>query len=290
MAEGAGLNAKPAAADEADDEFEPPPETGPWPPLLDLAACLRFYSRLPVPALPGETGSHAAPDFRTVPRMLPVAGLIIGLPGAIALLGALGLGLGPYLAATLAAAALTLVTGALHEDGLADVADGFGGGATRERRLDIMRDSRIGAYGAAALILSYALRIGALATLADRIGWRVAVMLPAAAALSRTAALWPMRALAPARPDGAAQAVGRPSGATHATAWALCLAILLAVWLLGLPWIGLVLAGLFAALAAWTMSRMAERLIGGQTGDVIGATQQIAEIAVLLAILIAVPR
>ncbi|MFE1600106.1 adenosylcobinamide-GDP ribazoletransferase [Methylobacterium sp. ID0610] len=290
MAEGAGLDAR-QAAEEADDEFEPPPPgTGLWPPLLDLAACLRFYSRLPVPALPGEAGDHAPPDFRIVPRMLPIAGLLIALPGMVAFLGALGLGLGPYLAATLAALTATLVTGALHEDGLADVADGFGGGADAARRLAIMRDSRIGAYGAAALILAYALRIGALATLADRIGWRAALVLPLAAALSRTAALWPMIALAPARPDGAAQAVGRPTSGTHAIAWSLCFAIALLAWLLGLPWIGLVLAGLLAVLSAWTMSRMAERLIGGQTGDVIGACQQIAEIAILLAILIAVPR
>ncbi|ACA18724.1 cobalamin-5-phosphate synthase CobS [Methylobacterium sp. 4-46] len=290
MAEGAGLRAEGSAMHEADDEFEPPPETGPWPPLLDLAACLRFYSRLPVPALPGEADGHAAPDFRTAPRMLPIAGMLIALPSAVALLGGLGLGLGPFIAGTLAALALTLATGALHEDGLADLADGFGGGADAVRRLDIMRDSRIGTYGAAALILAYALRIGALATLADRIGWRAALVLPAAAALSRTASLWPLFALPPARPDGAAQAVGQPTGATCAVAWALCGALLVGAWALGLPASGLALAGLLAALSAWTMSRMAERLIGGQTGDVIGASQQVAEIAALLALLIAIPR
>ncbi|SFU73384.1 cobalamin-5'-phosphate synthase [Methylobacterium sp. 174MFSha1.1] len=276
--------------DRADDAFEPPvPRSGPWPPLADLAACLRFYSRLPVPALPGETDVHAAPDFRTVPRMLPLAGLVIGAAGAVALAASLALGLGPFLAATLALAFTTLVTGALHEDGLADVADGFGGGATPTRRLEIMRDSRIGAYGAAALVLSYALRIGALATLADRIGWRVAVAFLMAAALSRTAALWPLCRLPPARPDGAAHAVGRPTTATHATAWALCLAVLAAAGLLGLPWLSLSLAGLLAFLAAWTLSRMAARLVGGQTGDVIGASQQLAEIAALLALVIAIP-
>ncbi|GJD98235.1 adenosylcobinamide-GDP ribazoletransferase [Methylobacterium isbiliense] len=287
MADRAGWD----AMQEADDEFEPPPPGSTlWPPLLDLAACLRFYSRLPVPPLPGEAGAHGPPDFRTAPRMLPIAGLVIALPAALALLGGLGLGLGPYLAATLAALAATLVTGALHEDGLADVADGFGGGSDAARRLDIMRDSRIGAYGTAALILAYGLRIGALATLADRAGWRAALVLLLAAAVSRTAALWPMLALPPARPGGSSHAVGRPTPATHALAWALCLALFLAGGLLGLPWIGLALAGLLAALSAWTMSRMAERLIGGQTGDVIGACQQIAEIAVLLAMLIALPR
>ncbi|KMO44316.1 cobalamin biosynthesis protein CobS [Methylobacterium tarhaniae] len=279
-----------AGPGQADDEFEPPPPpAGPWPPLRDLAVCLRFYSRLPVPALPGEADIHAAPDFRTVPRMLPLAGLVIGAAGAVALAASLSLGLGPFLAATLALAFTTLVTGALHEDGLADVADGFGGGGTPARRLEIMRDSRIGAYGAAALVLSYALRIGALATLADRIGWRVAVAFLAAAALSRTAALWPLCRLPPARPDGAAHAVGRPTGRTHATAWALCLAVLAVACLLGLPWLGLCLAGLLAVIAAWTLARMAARLVGGQTGDVIGASQQMAEIAALLALVIAIP-
>ncbi|GJD47457.1 Adenosylcobinamide-GDP ribazoletransferase [Methylobacterium crusticola] len=290
MAEGAGLSAGPAVPDEADDEFEPPPpDSGPWPPLLDLAACLRFFSRLPVPALPGEGDAHATPDFRTAPRMLPLAGLVIGLPAALALVGGVKLGLGPYIAATLALAFATLVTGALHEDGLADVADGFGGGATPARRLEIMRDSRIGAYGTAALILSYALRIGALATLADRAGWRAALAVLAVAALSRTAALWPMCRLGPARPDGAAHAVGRPDPATHATAWALCLVVLALAGLLGLPWHGLGLAALLALAAAWAVTRLAGRLIGGQSGDVVGACQQIAEIAALLALLIAIP-
>ncbi len=143
-----------------------------WPgrgALYDLAGCLRFYSRLPVPQLPGEPDPHRSPDFTTLPRMLPLAGLILALPAALVLAAGWAVGLGPFLAATLAVAVAVVATGALHEDGLADVADGFGGGATRERRLEIMRDSRIGAYGGAALVLALALRIGALATLLDRI-------------------------------------------------------------------------------------------------------------------------
>ncbi|MBD8904657.1 adenosylcobinamide-GDP ribazoletransferase, partial [Methylobacterium bullatum] len=164
----------------------------------DLAACLRFYSRLPVPRLPGEGDPHRLPDFRTLPRMLPLAGLILALPSALILLVAWALDLGPFLAATLALAVGTLVTGALHEDGLADVADGFGGGATRERRIEIMRDSRIGAYGGVALVLTLALRIGALATLLDRTGSLAALALVLAASLSRSAALAPMVLLGPA--------------------------------------------------------------------------------------------
>ena len=144
-----------------------------WPgrgALYDLAGCLRFYSRLPVPQLPGEPDPHRSPDFTRLPRMLPLAGLILALPAALVLATAWSIGLGPFLAATLAVATLVVASGALHEDGFADVADGFGGGTTPERRLEIMKDSRIGAYGGVALMLSLALRIGALATLLDRAG------------------------------------------------------------------------------------------------------------------------
>jgi adenosylcobinamide-GDP ribazoletransferase len=256
----------------------------------DLAACLRFYSRLPVPRLPGEPDPHATPDFRRVPRMLPVAGVILALPAALVLIAAKGLGLGPFLAATLAVTVAALVTGALHEDGLADLADGFGGGTTRERRLEIMRDSRIGSYGGVALVLSLALRIGALATLLDRTGAvSTAVALVLAASLSRVAALAPMVLLAPARPGGASAAVGRPSKASVGIAGGIGLALALLGLPAGLPLAGLVLMPLLALTASLILSGIARAKIGGQTGDVIGACQQIAEIAALLGLILAVP-
>jgi adenosylcobinamide-GDP ribazoletransferase len=255
----------------------------------DWAACLRFYSRLPVPRLPGEGDPHAAPDFTRVPRMLPLAGLVLAVPGALVLLAAWGLGLGPFLAATLAVATGVLITGALHEDGLADVADGFGGGTTRERCLEIMRDSRIGAYGGVALVLALALRIGALATLLDRIDARAALALVLAASLSRTAALAPMALLPPARRDGAAAAVGRPGRHALTVAGLLTLGLALTAALLGLPWRGLSAMIPFAALGALAVTNLARRRIGGQTGDVIGACQQVAEIAALLGLVAAVP-
>ena len=147
----------------------------------DLLKCLRFYSRLPVPAPAWEPDPYGPPDFATMPRMLPVAGAIIGAVGAAALVGAQMLGLGAFVAAALAVASLTLVTGAFHEDGLADTADGFGGGSTPERRLEIMKDSRIGSYGGAALVLAYVLRVACLAELLARLG-----TLGAAAAVVRS--------------------------------------------------------------------------------------------------------
>jgi adenosylcobinamide-GDP ribazoletransferase len=262
-----------------------------WPgrgALYDLAGCLRFYSRLPVSQLPGEPDPHRSPDFTTLPRMLPLAGLVLALPAALVLAAAWWIGLGPFLAATLAVATLVVATGALHEDGLADVADGFGGGATRERRLEIMRDSRIGTYGGAALVLSLALRIGALATLLDRTGMAAVTALILSAALSRVAALAPMVLLAPARPGGLSASVGRPSQASLATALGLGLALGLAACLLGLPFGGVALMILSAGLAAWGLTWLARHKIGGQTGDVIGACQQVAEIAALVALVAAV--
>nr|USU33398.1 adenosylcobinamide-GDP ribazoletransferase [Methylobacterium sp. OTU13CASTA1] len=255
----------------------------------DGAACLRFYSRLPVPALPGEGDPHAAPDFTRAPRMLPLAGLVLALPGGLVLLAAWGLGLGPFLAATLAVATGVLITGALHEDGLADVADGFGGGTTRKRRLEIMRDSRIGAYGGVALVLALALRIGALATLLDRTGSGAALALVLAAALSRTAALAPMVLLVPARRDGAAASVGRPGRPAVAIAGALALTLALLGGLLGLPVGGVLLMLLLSGLGALAVTALARRRIGGQTGDVIGACQQVAEIAAILGLVAMVP-
>lgn len=257
--------------------------------VYDLAACLRFYSRLPVPRLPGEGDPHAIPDFRRVPRMLPAAGLVLALPGAATLLAAWGLGLGPFLAATLAVAVGILITGALHEDGLADVADGFGGGTTRERRLEIMRDSRIGAYGGVALVLSLALRIGAFATLLDRTGAAAALALALAAILSRTAALAPMVLLAPARTDGAGAAVGRPGRDTLLRATGLTLLLALVGIVTGLPVGGTLLMIGLAAAGTLAMTALARARIGGQTGDVIGACQQVAEIAGLLGLVAAVP-
>ncbi len=261
-----------------------------WPGrglIHDLAACLRFYSRLPVPRLPGEEDPHAVPDFRRVPRMLPVAGLILALPAALVLLAAWRIGLGPFLAAILALAALVLVTGALHEDGLADVADGLGG-ATRVRRLEIMRDSRIGTYGATALVLVLSLRIGALATLLDRAGAAAAAALVLAAALSRVAALLPMVLLDPARPGGLSAAVGSPNRRTLRVAAGFGLALALLA-LPVLPAAGILAMIALAGLAALALTRLAAAKIGGQTGDVVGACQQAAEAAALLGLVACLP-
>ncbi len=258
--------------------------------VADIARAVRFCSRLPVPALPFEKEPHGPPDTGALARVMPLAGLAIGLLPALVLAAALAMKLGPFLAAALAVAALTAITGAFHEDGLADAADGLFGGATPERRLAIMKDSRIGAFGACALILAFALRIGALAALAERLpASGAAAALLIAAALSRTAALMPLALLPPARAEGASFTVGRPDRDALRAAFLLAGCLTLALGLsVKLPPLAIVLMPALAALAGLGLTRLAARLIGGQTGDVAGAAQQAAEIAALLGLLVAI--
>jgi adenosylcobinamide-GDP ribazoletransferase len=222
--------------------------------------------------------------------VVPLAGLAIGLGPALVLAAALGLGLGPWLSAALSVSVLTLVTGAFHEDGLADMADGFGGGATPERRLEIMKDSLIGSFGASALIVVFVLRISALATIADRLHpLEAAAVVIVAAVVSRTAGLLPLTMLPPARRDGASFAVGQPTRRTLGFAAALAtllafIAGMLSAW----PIEGTLLMIVLPALVGAALTRLSSRLIGGQTGDVAGAVQQIGEATAMIGLLITV--
>ena len=258
--------------------------SGAMRPISDLLFCLRFYSRLPIPVFRFEAAPHAMDAFPRAVALAPLAGLLIALPAGLILAGA-GAALPPELAAVLGLAALAATTGALHEDGLADVADGFGGGRTIERKLEIMRDSRIGAYGGVALCLSLLARWAALTALL-RMGSATAfVALLAAAALSRWLGLLPMALLPPARKDGAAHAAMGPEPRALAIGGALALSAGLApAWLAGAG-LGVTLAAAALALAAALgMAHLAKRQIGGQTGDVAGAAQQLAEITFLMAL------
>ncbi len=249
---------------------------------------LRFYSRIPVPQMPFETEPHAIPDFTTAPRMLPLAGLLIGLPGAVMLWIAATLGLPALVAATLAIAMAVLVTGAFHEDGLADSFDGLGGGWTRERRLEIMKDSRIGTYGGAALVLALILRITPLAALVDEVGaWTTAIIILAAAPLSRCIGLMPIALLPPARIEGLSSSAGRPSMMMLAGIIALSLAIAIVLTGVSSMTVQGLIAGVVLGLAlAALMTSWAWRAISGQTGDIAGACQQYGEIAVYLCVLV----
>lgn len=240
--------------------------------IADLRMAASFVTILPVASSkPAADGAVARATWA-----LPVAGLLVGLAGALVYKIASRLGLTSNLAALLALATTALITGALHEDGLADAADGLGGGRTRERKLEIMRDSRIGTYGVCALILSFGLRWSALAAIADP--WTVTLALCAAHAAARAGVPAFMSLVPPARPDGLSASAGAPPGRSVAIAFAagtLALALALGP---GKALVGLILL----SLAGLLLARLAVRQIGGQTGDILGAFEQLGEILVLL--------
>jgi adenosylcobinamide-GDP ribazoletransferase len=243
-----------------------------------LLNAIRFLTVLPVPA------SSDAPEADWLARAMkyfPLVGAGIGLASAAVLLIANELW-PPAIAALLALTASIILTSALHEDGLADTADSFGGGWTVEKRLAIMKDSRIGTYGALALGLGTALRIVALAALPT---WTGLAALLAVHATARAMPAFVMKHLAYSGETAAMKVfyddVPVRSGELSfallvVTAAAIPLAVIsIASVIAGL----LVGAALAALLALWS-----RRLIGGYTGDVLGAVEQVFEIGFLLGV------
>jgi len=242
----------------------------------ELNASILFLTRLrygPAAPVGGAAIARGAWAF-------PVAGLIVGAIGALVYWLAHRIGLPPLPCAALSVAATMLVTGCVHEDGLADTVDGFGGGQTREQKLDIMRDSRTGAYGVCALVLTIILRVSALASLATPA--LVVPALLAAHAAARGVLPAFMVFIPPARASGLSAAAGQPPRESAAAAAAI------GVVILGLclgPWLGL--GALVAlAVAAAVLGWLSLTQIEGQTGDVLGAVEQTGEIVVLLVALI----
>ena len=236
----------------------------------DIWVALGLLTRLPLPARDWDNTRPAA----KAAWAYPVAGLVVGLLACVvaAVLTRTGLPTGMVAAATLLG--LTMLTGAMHEDGLADAADGLWGGTTPERRLEIMKDSQIGAYGVIALITSFALRWSALTALLAA-GWLWTPVL-VAAITSRAAMAYVMDALPNARASGLSSLTGRPGKpATRIAAGLSTVAVILGFGLSGL-WL-LPIAVMALAICA----TIARHKIGGQTGDILGATQQVTEIAVL---------
>jgi len=230
----------------------------------DILTALALLTRLPVRASHSR-GAAAAWAY-------PLAGLAIGTIAAIVAFATSGLP--PALTAGFALLALIIPTGALHEDGLADTADGFWGGWTRVRRLEIMKDSRIGTYGVLALVLSVGLRWAALTALAASGDLAVALILTAI--LSRAPMVALMHALPHARDTGLAASTGHPGRNT--TLLALGIAAAIAALTLGLSALPLAILLILTTLIT---AAIAKTKIGGQTGDVLGAMQQISEIAIL---------
>jgi adenosylcobinamide-GDP ribazoletransferase len=258
-----------------------PPRAPRFGPIQQLALGLVFLTRVPIRlkgALPDDAVAQAAWSF-------PVAGALVGLIGALVAVAADALGLPPTASALLALAATMATTGALHEDGLADTADGLGGGRTRERKLEIMKDSRIGSYGVLALIVGVGLRVTALGYLVQDSRLHLVGGLVAAHAGSRALLPLLMRALPPVRPGGLAASVGVPS--SLASILALVFGTAAVFWGLG-DRLGL-LGFVAAALGMVAVGALARRQLGGYTGDVLGAAQQVGEIVLLLAAVAQLP-
>lgn len=246
-------------------------------PFAGLLVALRFLTRLPIPFL----RTLDPPPLASAMGLFPVAGALIGAATGAVLELAHAVRLPPMACAVAALAAAALITGALHEDGLSDTADGFGGGATREDRLDIMRDSRIGAYGALALIFVVLARASLLVSLLALPRGSTVGLIACAAAFSRALIVDLMWATRPARRDGLSVMAGRPS--RNVTLMALILGGLGAG--LGAGYLLSPAAGLLALVAGGAtlalVRALAMRKIGGQTGDVIGAAQVLTELAML---------
>lgn len=233
----------------------------------DVSEALGLLTRLPV-ASTGARGSRAGWAW-------PLAGGLVALIAGVAggILAAFGLP--SALAAALIVAVMVILTGAMHEDGLADCADGFWGAWTVQRRLDIMADSRIGTYGVVALVLALLARWTAIAALigaGSYLGPLIAV-----ATLSRVPMLGLMWILPAARADGLSARTGRPDRDTVLLAGTV--GLLVALLSAGFAAIA---AALVIAVVAWGAAELARTKIGGQTGDVLGAAQQLAEIAGLV--------
>jgi adenosylcobinamide-GDP ribazoletransferase len=234
-----------------------------------LVAC-RYLTTLPVP--PGA----GAGDLGRAAAWFPVVGLALGgvLAGGAALLERV---VPAAVAAVLVVAAWALLTGGLHLDGLADAADGLGGGWSREEALAIMRDARIGAYGVTAIVLTLAAKLAALATLPPGTAWRGLIVAPVVARLGPVVLAW---LCPPARGEGAGHAFALTVGAS-AVAGAGGVAAATALLLLGSAG-GALLGG--AAVGAGLFAAYLRRRLGGLTGDCLGAYVEIAEAGVLVAL------
>jgi adenosylcobinamide-GDP ribazoletransferase len=253
----------------------------------DLRTATAFLTCLPVqpppqPANDDTVGGLPAFDpagyLAPATGVFPVIGLAIGIISALVFVLTFLIGLNPLACALIALAVSAGLTGALHEDGLADFVDGLVGGHSPVQRLAIMRDSRIGSAGALAIVFSVGLRAVLLGQIASLMT-AVAALIVAGTA-SRAALPAVMRWIPPTRDDGLAREAGRP----QPTQVTIALAIPVVVAFAGLHLGSAVAAIGCAAVGAAAVAILARRMVGGHTGDVLGAVQQAVEVLVLAAV------
>ena len=243
--------------------------------IQDFYLALSFFTRLPV----GKNRDFGGHTLAQTAWAFPLVGALTGgLTGCLYFF-LLSLGVNNNVSAWLSLGFLMLLTGGLHEDGLADTADGLASGRSREEKLAIMRDSRIGSYGVLALVVITALRADAMAGFGYEM--RTIFAFIAAGAASRACLAVLMYNLPAARPDGLFAHAGQPARAETLAACAIGFSALVCAGNLH----SIVLSVLILALLCLIIGRMARNQFGGLTGDVLGALQQLAEVAVLITLL-----
>lgn len=246
---------------------------------------LQFFTRVPVTGRLADWVGFSQSMLRASAAHYPGVGWLVG--GVAAAVFALAAqGLTPLVAAVLCTVATVLMTGAFHEDGLADMADGLGGSADRARALEIMKDSRIGAFGAISLVLALGLKVALLAAIAGQGTQAVVAALLTAHVLSRLAPMFLIRFLRHVGDSGTSKS--KPL-ADAISGGALAVGVLwsipaVAPVLLAQGAINTIAALVAGALAALYMARLLRRRLQGFTGDGLGATQQVCELAIYLAL------
>jgi adenosylcobinamide-GDP ribazoletransferase len=239
-----------------------------------VLAAFQYFTRLPMPAWVGHSAAH----LQGTARYFSLVGVLVGGVGALTF-WTTSLILPTPLPAILSTAVTILLTGALHEDGLADTFDGLGGGATRERALEIMKDPRIGTFGVIALVLTLLIKIAALNALPVSIA---PFALIAGHAFSRACAI---SLLFVSNYVGTPEhSRARPVARTMSNGEFFVATVIGVIPMLGCGIYGIV-AGLFAVPVWFTLTRWFMRRLGGFTGDTLGATQQLTEIAFYLGVL-----
>lgn len=245
---------------------------------------LGFLSRLPLPAHWYGEESESLQDHAYA---FPLAGAVLGTIGALSLLIASQLALPSLAVALITFLTLAFITGALHEDGLGDTADGFFGGSTLARRLEIMKDSHIGTFAALTLIGTIGLKTIFLATILEKLGALSAgLAIIAIEASSRAAMMSLWYKLPSARSGGLSDKIGAPSLKAAQTALIIGVSILGICFTLIANIATFVFSLLVCASILWGYARLSLAKIGGQTGDVLGAGQQITTLSLLLALVI----
>jgi len=235
----------------------------------DILIAFSLLSRLPVPVdheLAGKRGACATWAY-------PIVGLVLGLIAGIIGTTLHWFGAPTGIAAIAALGSLVILTGGMHEDGLADCADGFGGAMEKDQRLTIMKDSRIGAFGAVALVLFIMARASGMDSL---IHLSFIAPLMAVGAASRLPMILAMYAMPNAREGGLSSSIGTPPE----TAIGIAITLTLVICFICIGWAGIFVFA-WAMIAAGVMATLAHKAIGGKTGDVLGAIQQWAEVGAL---------